>query len=411
MPLTIRITVLGCESALSLPHQPAVLTDGNSAAALPLSQRKLPALDGVRGLAVLAVMFTHTEARRFPHLLRDAFGYGWIGVDLFFVLSGFLITGILVDTRECANYFRSFYARRFLRIFPLYYGFLVIAMLAFPYVVAPGYMPVRAERWLYFAYLMNWTALAPWHHHILKHFWSLGIEEQFYLVWPLVVLLVNRRRLLPLVLALEAVVLTGRSWWVYHHGPGVAVQFATITRMDGLLLGAACALIVRWFQIPRRLAVALFWCSILLVSGYMVGFRLSGAYRQVFKQSTGYAILAIGFAALVLYAVLTDGERTWQQHSLCSRPLVLLGKYSYGIYVLHVPIFYFLNRLARHLPQAMHESLWFDCVLVAVKFALAFGAASLSYNLYEKRFLALKDRFAPIYREAPVATASAAALA
>ena len=378
---------------------------------VPLSQRKLPALDGVRGLAVLAVMFTHTQASGLPHLLQDVFGYGWIGVDLFFVLSGFLITGILVDTRECSNYFGSFYARRFLRIFPLYYGFLILAMVAFPYLVAPGYMPVGGERWLYFAYLMNWTALAPWHHHILNHFWSLGIEEQFYLVWPLVVLLVDRRRLLPLVLALEAVVLTGRSWWVYQHGPGVAVQFATITRMDGLLLGAACALVVRQFRIPRRLTAALFWGSILLVSGYVVGFRLSGAYRQAFKQSTGYAILAVGFAALVLYAVLTDGEPIWQQNSLGSRPLVLLGKYSYGIYVLHVPVFYFVNRLADHLPPAMHESLWFDYVVIAVKFVLAFGVASLSYNLYEKRFLALKDRFAPVYREASAPRPSAAAYA
>jgi peptidoglycan/LPS O-acetylase OafA/YrhL len=388
-----------------------MLTNRSSAATLPLSQRKLPALDGVRGLAVLAVMFTHTETSAFPPLLREAFGQGWIGVDLFFVLSGFLITGILVDTRECANYFLSFYARRFLRIFPLYYGFLAVATLVFPYVVAPGYMPVRAERWLYFAYLMNWTGLAPWHHHILNHFWSLAIEEQFYLVWPLVVLLLAPRRLLPAVVTLEIAELAGRSWWVYQHGPGVAVQFATITRMDGLLLGAACALIVRQFEIPQRATASLLWCAVLLMLGYVVGFHLSGVHRQAFKQSLGYTILALGFGGLVLYSVLTDGRPCWQQAALCCKPLVLFGKYSYGTYVLHVPIFYFVNRLAHHLPQGMNQSPWFDYVLALAKFALAFGVASLSYNLYEKRFLALKDRFAPVYGKAPAATASAAALA
>lgn len=372
-----------------------------SSSGIPLSQRKLPALDGVRGLAILAVLFTHVQASRF---VPSAFGYGWIGVDLFFALSGFLITGILLDTRECTNYFQSFYARRFLRIFPLYYGFLAIALLVFPFVVPSADMPSRIERWLCVSYLLNWTWFYPWHHHVLTHFWSLCIEEQFYLVWPLIVLAVSPRRLLSLVLALEVMVLGGRCWWVYHHGPGVAVQFATITRMDGLLLGAACALIVRQFRIPRWSASALFWLAVLLVASYVAGFRLWGfAHQQAFKQSVGYAILATGFAALVLYAAVTDGKAIWQQTGLRWRPLVLFGKYSYGIYVLHFPTFYFLDRLAHRLPPGFPQSLCFTYCFMAFKFAVAFGVASLSYNLYEKRFLALKDRFAPIYREAPVA--------
>jgi peptidoglycan/LPS O-acetylase OafA/YrhL len=377
---------------------------------IPFSQRKLVALDGVRGLAVVAVMFTHVQTQAFPlpHSLDTIFGYGWFGVDLFFVLSGFLITGILVDTRECSNYFRSFYARRFLRIFPLYYGFLAFALLVFPHVVAADYMPAGTDRWLCVSYLMNWTALAPWHHHILNHFWSLCIEEQFYLVWPLLVLLVSSRRLLPLVLVLEVMVLTGRSWWVYHHGPSVAVQFATITRMDGLLLGSACAVIIRQFRIPRSTTTALFWSAVLLVSSYVLGFHLVGAaHRQLFKQSVGYTILAIGFAAFVLYSALTDGEPTWQQSGLCSRTLVLFGKYSYGIYVLHFPIFYFLNRLSHQFPQALHQAHWFAYLFMATKIAVSFSIASLSYNYFEKRFLAMKDRFAPVYRESPIASTPA----
>ena len=183
----------------------------------------------------------------------------------------------------------------------------------------------------------------------------------------------------------------------------------TITRMDGLLLGAACALVVRKFRIPGATAAELFWSAILLVASYVVGFQLAGsaAHRQLFKQSVGYTILALGFAALVLYSVLTDGESTWQQAGLCSKPLTLLGKYSYGIYVLHFPIFYFLNRLSHYLPQAVEQSLWFGWVFMAIKFAVSFGVASLSYNFFEKRFLAMKSRFAPIYRQTPAPISSA----
>jgi peptidoglycan/LPS O-acetylase OafA/YrhL len=196
----------------------------------------------------------------------------------------------------------------------------------------------------------------------------------------------------------------GRCWWVYHHGPGVAVQFATVTRMDGLLLGAACALVVRQFRISLAAAARLFWLAVLPVAGYVAGFQLLGfAQRQVFKQSVGYTILAVGFAVLVLYSVLTDGRPSWQQAGLCSNPLRLLGKYSYGIYVLHVPIFYFLNQLARHLPSSVRQAVWLDYLLAIVKFVTAFGVASLSYDFFEKRFLAMKDRFAPAYRVTPVA--------
>ena len=113
---------------------------------IPLSQRKLVALDGVRGLAIVAVMLTHIAMQTVAlnPTLRAIFALGWSGVDLFFVLSGFLITGILLDTRECSNYFRSFYPRRVMRIFPLYNGFLIVALLVFPYIVSPDVMPDRS---------------------------------------------------------------------------------------------------------------------------------------------------------------------------------------------------------------------------------------------------------------------------
>jgi peptidoglycan/LPS O-acetylase OafA/YrhL len=395
-------------AARNFPKRMTIPSTPVSGALVPFSQRKLVVLDGVRGLAIIAVMLTHIALQHvtLSPVLRGTFALGWAGVDLFFVLSGFLITGILLDTRECRNYFRSFYARRILRIFPLYYGVLSIVLLVFPWFVNPDYMPDPSHRWMYVCYLANWQRHAQW--HVLTHFWSLCVEEQFYFVWPLVVLLAGPRRLLPLVIALEVAVLSGRSWWVYHHGASPVVQYATITRMDGLLLGAACAVIVRHFHITRRTIGILPWVAMLFLTAFVARYHMV-AYtaRLAFTESIGYALLAISFAAFVMYCVLTEGQAGWPQRWLCWKPLLLMGKYSYGIYVFHFPIFYLAERFCRRLPHSIHEAIWFACLLIGFESAASFLVASLSYNYFEKRFLALKDRFAPMYTEAPIASTPA----
>ena len=385
---------------------------GEVSAAIPLSRRNLPGLDGVRGLAILAVMLTHISLQTIAlnPMLRGLFALGWSGVDLFFVLSGFLITGILLDTRQCANYFRSFYARRVLRIFPLYFGFLTVALLVFPYVVSPEFMPAPSHRWMYVCYVANWLPHAQW--HVLTHFWSLCVEEQFYFIWPLVVLLFGPRRLLPLIAGLELTMVCGRSWWLLTHSH-VATQYtATVARVDGLLLGAACAVLVRQVELPGWSIRALPGVALLFLAAFVIGYhRLARHDRHLFTQSIGFALLAISFAAFVLYSALADEALGRRRSWLHWRPLVLLGKYSYGIYVFHYPVFYFAERLCRQLPYSIHHTVWFSCLLIGFESATAFAVAALSYNFYEKRFLALKDRFAPIYHEAPAATVSAAALA
>jgi peptidoglycan/LPS O-acetylase OafA/YrhL len=376
-------------------------------AAVPLSRRNLVALDGLRGLAILMVMFAHAVDGIPPggsmvnQIVQHSFTLGWAGVDLFFVLSGFLITGILLETRECTNYFSSFYCRRALRIFPLSYSFLLMAFLVFPYVVQSNFLPIPADRWLYPCYLMNWHALWKDHMHanILGHFWTLCVEEQFYVIWPLVVLALRPRLLLRLLLVLEVAIVSGRASWVWIHGPSRALAFATITRMDGLILGAVCALVVRRFQLPRRVigflpSIGAFW-----LSGFVVGYQLAGdTRRESFVLSAGVVFLAIGFAAILMYAVLTNSESTWLQKWLRYRPLTRLGKYSYGIYMFHVPIFYFGRKFAQHLPGSVQESVWASYLLLAVQFVISYVVASISYKCFEKRFLALKDHFQPEYR-------------
>src|ERR1035437_5812327 len=165
--------------------------------------RNIRALDGIRGVAIILVMLHHFEhlippcniAIRFMKLMLS---YGWVGVDLFFALSGFLITGILLDTRKANNYFSAFYARRVLRIFPLYYSVLIVILgAAAVWSHRPHVLPLVADQKLSFLYLTNWLVLwkGEWGPNIVGHFWSLAVEEQFYLIWPLCVWLLISQRL------------------------------------------------------------------------------------------------------------------------------------------------------------------------------------------------------------------------
>jgi peptidoglycan/LPS O-acetylase OafA/YrhL len=368
----------------------------------PLSARKLASLDGIRGLAILAVMLHH-GAWRFPLWNHPAQAVawllylGWSGVDLFFVLSGFLITGILLDSRGALNYFRSFYARRALRIFPLYYVFLSAAFVFFPVVVTADWMPVNGDRWLYFCYLTNWEVLwkGPWRHTVMAHLWSLAVEEQFYFCWPLVVWMLRPRTLLPTLLAGEAAVICGRIWWVLGHGPSEAVAIATVTRMDGLLLGAVCAVLVRRCVFPERVLRALPVAGMCGLWLFIAG-SLANRNPDRFAQLAGFPLLAASFAAFVLYAALTDGKPGAVQKFLSLPALTNTGKYAYGLYIYHVPLFYFGDRLIGGLPAAVREAPGFGYAATLVSMAIAYVTAKLSYDLFERRFLNWKSRFATV---------------
>jgi len=376
-----------------------------------LSHRKLVSLDGIRGVAILAVMLHHsywTLPWRTPGqaFLNHALYLGWSGVDLFFVLSGFLITGILLDSREAINYFRAFYARRVLRIFPLYYAFLLVAFAGFPFLLyAPEWLPLPGERWVYICYLTNWevTWHGPWGHNILAHLWSLAVEEQFYFCWPLLVWLVRARILLPSLLAGEVAMIAGRVWWVLGHGASPAVEFATITRMDGLVLGAVCAILVREYRVPERFVR---WMPAIAGVGLWLYLRAnltsSAPYRL--NQLVGFPVLSVCFALLVLYAVLTEGGSGPLQMLLTRRTLTRVGKYAYGIYVFHQPLFHFANVLiGRFVPPAVVSNAWFGYLRAAILIVASYQIAKFSYNRFERYFLDFKSRFEPVYAP-PVST-------
>ena len=218
---------------------------------------RVPVLDGIRGIAILLVMMFHFWAvgtARLSYPLERAYssiaGMGWIGVDLFFVLSGFLITGILLDLRRNPDYFRIFYGRRTVRIFPLYYAALTVFFLVVPMLLthlhhqrAFDVETGTAGKLFAWTYLLNWYEglkgfqIIP---HPLQHFWSLAIEEQFYLVWPFLVLKLARRRLIQVCFGLMALGLFMRAVMYWIHLP-IAAYTWTICRADPLAAGAIVA--------------------------------------------------------------------------------------------------------------------------------------------------------------------------
>src|SRR5688572_7114217 len=158
---------------------------------LKYNRGHIPALDGLRGIAVLIVLGFHI----FPNHVK----FGWAGVDLFFVLSGFLITGILLESKGTPNYYRNYLAKRTLRIFPLYYFFLIVFFIVFPLVGYSdsiyNYDYLSSTQSWYWLYIQNWRIFFDPHYpgeDIISHFWSLAIEEQFYIFWPLVIYLIPR---------------------------------------------------------------------------------------------------------------------------------------------------------------------------------------------------------------------------
>ncbi len=342
----------------------------------------MPALDGLRGVAVLLVL-AHTFdliSRAGP--IDDTLNAGWIGVQLFFVLSGFLITGILLDTRDSPTYYRTFFTRRMLRIFPLYYMVLIVAFIIIPFDMDTPAGHGSHQFWLW-TYTNNYAAAFGKEEHAFPHFWSLAVEEQFYLVWPFAVRLVGRRGVVVLAPIAIGLAIAARIVARQHYGAEAAYMF-TPCRMDALALGALAAAMVRMpatiFDRIPPLALRLGGGAIVLCGLAIGKLDRTGAPMQY----VGYTIIAAGFA-LALVGTLS-GSRI-----LGSWALRRVGMYSYGMYVFSVPLHLFIGVPivgdAPSVPVAL--------VYIVAMAAVTLGAAVASYHLFERRFLALKARLAP----------------
>ena len=363
-----------------------------------------PELDGIRGIALLAVMLSHGGERyilqtsRIAKLFVYAMVPGWSGVELFFVLSGFLITGILIRSKSAENYFSSFYMRRFLRIFPIYYFAITVGMLAAHY--NPWWnsmMPPERMRIAYYFYAQNWPLF--WNHgaymtvSVFGHFWSLAVEEQFYVVWPLVVWLLPEDGILSLCTAGLVIALPLRFYMVHRYAESLGAMVLTTSRMDGLLIGAILAILLRRGQIPLRWIYLILGAGGALI-GYIALFHHTELIATYFYMPTigvtGFALLAGGLLALSQHPI------GWLRRILDARWLRTVGKYSYGMYIYHVPIYLIAEHiLVAHLGVLLPLPLPLALLYIAALIAFTFLVAKISYDYFESRILALKIHFKP----------------
>jgi len=368
----------------------------------PSFSRHLPVLDGVRGLAILLVLMEHLLASNdvrgsiFLNTAITVRSAGWMGVDLFFVLSGFLITGILYDSVGGESYFRTFYARRFLRIFPLYYGVLFLLFALTPLLG----LQWRRFQFVHLLYLQN---LPPWSSTIpasiygyVCHFWSLAVEEQFYLVWPLIIFLIrDRRRLVVVALTLASLSPIIRTWGVLYGASWPFLYECTLCRMDSLLLGAALALVMRGPLFSRILRVAPAACILFLGATLATNLWLHpwnmDAQRSAFIDSIGFSLLAVGFASLIAWSLQ---PASWLAPFFRWSAMRWMGKYSYGIYVLHLIVYDMIGLGPRHWLDAHFHHKAIGVALGGIPaLVISLALAWLSYNFYESRFLRLKRHF------------------
>jgi peptidoglycan/LPS O-acetylase OafA/YrhL len=371
---------------------------------------RLQQLDGVRGVAVILVLLGHLVVRSEPgpflqHALADVTASGWIGVELFFVLSGFLITGILWDARGREGAYRRFITRRALRIFPLYYATVLLLLLVPRWIgfgTAADHARLVANQPWYWTYTTNFllgiyqsTGDLPYN---TSHFWTLAVEEQFYVLWPFLVLTLSSRTLrricvaaLPVCAALRLALNVGL------HNP-MAAYAVSPARVDSLLVGAWLALTVREAGglarlarlAPRVLAGAAVVIAVLALPQHRVpNFSLPG-------QVIGFPALACAFASFI---VLSLSSRRVARATSAS-VLRTFGKYSYALYVFHYPVIAFFQAkgwtFSASLPGAgTAEALARTAADVAVQGGATFALALLSWNLLESPFLRLK-RLAPM---------------
>jgi peptidoglycan/LPS O-acetylase OafA/YrhL len=356
-----------------------------------------PGLDGVRGVAVSLVFAVHYIPR---------YTIGWMGVMIFFVLSGFLITGGLYDSQHEKHRFRNFYLRRTLRIFPLFY-FIWFCVLIGAFFLHEYWRPMLV---LWPLYLGNYARFFagttdvdhiftrfPWFTIQIGHFWSLAVEEQFYLLWPLVVFKVsNRQTLIRICGAVMVGALLLRTILVLTL-PHSILQMEFLYRMtfsqaDAFLFGGLLALLMRG---PEKAAALrsgpwLFWGALaaLVVACWLNG---PGRYLTNVVPSTpwmstyGFTLIDLASGGLILCA-LRPGNLLFR--CITFSPLRLLGKYSYGFYVYHLLLLPLLMDFAMISPWHSVMIFWW-----CADFIVIFVISAISYEVLESPFLRLKDQF------------------
>jgi peptidoglycan/LPS O-acetylase OafA/YrhL len=383
-----------------------------------LERGHILALDGLRGIAILLVVVCHfqsnlgisADGRAWP-LVAIAHA-GWMGVDLFFVLSGFLITGILVDARGSDSYFSAFYARRALRILPVYYGFLFAIFVLLPLLhlgAGDNYMLARQHQtwyWLHTTNIMMAIDELPRRGpYPSTLFWSLAVEEQFYFIWPAVVALCSPRVLRKVCIAGVIGCIVLRIVGGLAGVSGLALSVLPFTRGDTLFIGGLLAIEYRHGGLGRYKNAA----KVAAIASVVVLAGLIGIYGQLDYNDPGtamfgsIAIMALGASAVIIGISSTESRFA---RVLKSRFFRFFGRYSYAMYVVHTAVLAGLNHYYpfRSVATIAGFALPAQTAWALVYVAFSVGVAMLSWNLVEKHFLRLK-RFFPYRARTAVAAA------
>ena len=361
-------------------------------------------LDGLRAIAFLMIFGFHT----------GTVDFGWMGVQIFFVFSGFLITDILLRMKEklpASEYFKKFYIRRFFRIFPLYYFYLFLIFVAATWLLSVSYKPrvMRAvvdQIWYAILYVYNFYSASYTFNpsRMLDHLWSLSVEEQFYIIWPLLILLVNEKHLKKLFVAgiIAGPVFRLIIFIIYQIGDvdsfRTYVWFPIYTlpfsHIDAFAFGAY----ISRFSIPNARKQLLYLSFAVPLIGFATQFIANGYFEpfltlgyqvtlpDAYQYIWAYTLLNYWFV-VIIYCVAR--EKMFVQF-LDWPPLQYLGKISYGLYIYHFPLIWIAGLIRDHsFPDAAARP-----VILVGAFVGTVAVASLSYYMLERPFLKLKDRFA-----------------
>lgn len=377
----------------------------------------VPALDGIRALAIGLVLFQHLTIitpdliigtgidAAFARGIAFAANLGWTGVDLFFVLSGFLITSILIATRDRPDYFKRFYVRRAFRILPL---FLIIAVISFVIIPYSGLLPpdkaarfdtVGNDQWMYWLFLSN-IAIANYgqfRHGIMDVTWSLAIEEQFYILWPLALLFVrnNAIRLIAAIIVTSMLLRFIADAYGFNRN---SIYVFTFTRLDGLAFGALLAF---WMSNPAYVAFVRRWSGLVALmfgSAFLLLGIAQGGYSYYYNDGLitwGVTLVTISFAGLIGFVITRDASQSKLVAILSTRPLLFLGSVSYCVYLIHLPIraavrdlWMTPDRIAESGLAGLSGQATFYLVCLTIILPLAWA----SRNLFERPLIAMGQR-------------------
>jgi peptidoglycan/LPS O-acetylase OafA/YrhL len=378
-----------------------MIANPTAAATTRLHSGRVLELDGLRAFAILPVMFSHCYPEN-AGLITFAGKAGWIGVDLFFVLSGYLITGILLKAAGQPHYYRNFIARRTIRIFPLYYVCLILFTAAVYWTggdTLAGFRAWGGAKWFVF-YLGNIRAAIAGFPQVFSFvpLWSLQVEEQFYLTYPLIVAMCSRRALRGFLTGCVIVAPLLRSFLLLLPNSSMARYVLMPCRMDALALGGLVALRMSSPGAsplrPARVRLAAILSGVLAAGVYIFAwYRKPGDLEyDPFVSSIGYTLIDITCAAVLSLVILSPSAAPARM--LRWRPLVYTGQIAYGLYLLHAPAAWVVRAAIAHFARIDIAPQSPAGILVLL--GAGYAAAALSWRFFESPVLTLKARFTPL---------------